>query len=177
MDGHQVAPYLSSSRCRICFGRFTINGRRSSFCTTGRFKTKTSNSRQFPSSWLQQIMNLQPVTVIIWGSGLVWLLHNPLAKSWRWLGLTYLFFLAGMMALHAEGLLRRSHLSHPLRRWRRRVGDTHTPTRKAVTEEPHLRLPYSRDCADRRRYSGDAIGDPPDAARCMVALHKGNASV
>ena len=51
---------------------------------------------------IQQIMNLQPATVLIWGAGLVWLLHNPLAKSWRWLGLTYVFFLAGMMALHAK---------------------------------------------------------------------------
>ena len=51
---------------------------------------------------IQQIMNLQPATVLIWGAGLVWLLHNSLAKSWRWLGLTYLFFLAGMMVLHAK---------------------------------------------------------------------------
>jgi hypothetical protein len=51
---------------------------------------------------IQQIMNLQPATVLIWGAGLVWLLRNPLAKNWRWLGITYLFFLAGMMALHAK---------------------------------------------------------------------------
>jgi hypothetical protein len=39
---------------------------------------------------------------LIWGAGLVWLLGNPRAKSWRWLGLNYLFFLAAMMALHAK---------------------------------------------------------------------------
>ncbi len=50
----------------------------------------------------KQILNLQPATVLIWGAGLVWLLRNPSAKSWRWLGLAYLFFLAGMMALHAK---------------------------------------------------------------------------
>ncbi len=42
------------------------------------------------------------MTVLIWVAGLVWLLRSPLAKSWRWLGLTYLFFLAVMMALHAK---------------------------------------------------------------------------
>lgn len=49
-----------------------------------------------------QILNLQPVSVLIWGAGLIWLLRNPLAKNWRWLGLTYLFFLASMMLLHAK---------------------------------------------------------------------------
>jgi hypothetical protein len=51
---------------------------------------------------LAQILNLQPVTLLIWGTGLVWLLHNRLAKSWRWVGVTYLFFLVLMMALHAK---------------------------------------------------------------------------
>jgi hypothetical protein len=50
----------------------------------------------------KQILNLQPATLLIWGAGLVWLLRNPLAKTWRWLGLTYLFFLAIMMTLHAK---------------------------------------------------------------------------
>jgi hypothetical protein len=40
--------------------------------------------------------------VLIWGSGLVWLVRNPLAKNWRWLGLTFIFFLAIMMELHAK---------------------------------------------------------------------------
>src|ERR1700685_546171 len=50
----------------------------------------------------KQILNLQPATLLIWGAGLIWLLRNPLAKNWRWLGLTYLFFLAVMMAMHAK---------------------------------------------------------------------------
>ncbi len=49
-----------------------------------------------------QIFNLHPLTVLIWLPGLIWLLHSPSAKSWRWLGWTYLFFLAIMMALHAK---------------------------------------------------------------------------
>jgi len=50
----------------------------------------------------KQILNLQPTTVLVWGAGLVWLLRNPSAKGWRWLGLAYLFFLIAMMALHAK---------------------------------------------------------------------------
>jgi hypothetical protein len=50
----------------------------------------------------KQILNLQPTTLLVWGAGLVWLLRNSAAMSWRWLGLTYLMFLAVMMALHAK---------------------------------------------------------------------------
>ena len=49
-----------------------------------------------------QILNMQPTTILIWDAGLVWLLRNPLAKSWRWLGWMFLIFLAVMMALHAK---------------------------------------------------------------------------
>jgi hypothetical protein len=49
-----------------------------------------------------QILNLNPASLVIWFAGLIWLLKNPSAKQWRWLGITYLFFLAGMMALHAK---------------------------------------------------------------------------
>lgn len=51
---------------------------------------------------MAQVLNLQPLALFVWGAGLVWLLHHPLAKSWRWLGLTYLIFLGAMMALHAK---------------------------------------------------------------------------
>jgi hypothetical protein len=51
---------------------------------------------------LIQIMNLLPVTILIWGAGLVWLLRNPLAKNVRWIGITYVIFLVIMMALHAK---------------------------------------------------------------------------
>ena len=47
----------------------------------------------------QQVQTLNPLTVFLWLPGLVWLLRR---SAWRWLGLTFLFFLAGMMALHAK---------------------------------------------------------------------------
>jgi Dolichyl-phosphate-mannose-protein mannosyltransferase len=50
----------------------------------------------------KQVMSLHPATVLIWAAGLAWLLWSGDAKNWRWLGLTYLFFLAAMMALHAK---------------------------------------------------------------------------
>lgn len=50
----------------------------------------------------KQILNMQPATLLVWGAGLVWLLRNPAAKSWRWIAFTYLIFLAIMMALHAK---------------------------------------------------------------------------
>ena len=71
------------------------------FLHNGRVENK--NIKLAPLPFLAtQILNLQPVSVLIWGAGLIWLLRNPLAKNWRWLGLTYLFFLAGMMLLHAK---------------------------------------------------------------------------
>ena len=47
----------------------------------------------------QQIQTLNPLTVFLWLPGLVWLLRR---SAWRWLAFTWLFFLAGMMALHAK---------------------------------------------------------------------------
>jgi hypothetical protein len=71
------------------------------FLRNGRIENK--NIKLSPLAFIgQQIFNLLPVTILIWGAGLVWLLRNPLAKNWRWLGLTYLFFLAVMMALHSK---------------------------------------------------------------------------
>jgi 4-amino-4-deoxy-L-arabinose transferase-like glycosyltransferase len=71
------------------------------FLHNGQVQNK--NIKLAPLPFLgRQIINLQPITLLIWGAGLVWLLRNPRAKSWRWLGLTYLFFLAGMMAMHAK---------------------------------------------------------------------------
>jgi len=71
------------------------------FLHNGQVENK--NIKLAPLPFLgKQILNLQPATVLVWGAGLIWLLRNPLAKNWRWLGLTYLFFLAAMMALHAK---------------------------------------------------------------------------
>jgi 4-amino-4-deoxy-L-arabinose transferase-like glycosyltransferase len=50
----------------------------------------------------QQLLNLNPVSVFLWGWGLIWLLFSSLAKRWRFLGITYLAFLVSMMALHAK---------------------------------------------------------------------------
>ncbi|CAN5489833.1 glycosyltransferase family 39 protein [soil metagenome] len=71
------------------------------FLNNGRLENKNVKLGAIPFL-IAQIMNLQPVTLLVWGAGLVWLLSNPLAKPWRWLGLTYLLFLALMMALHAK---------------------------------------------------------------------------
>ena len=71
------------------------------FLRNGQIENK--NIKLSPLAFIgKQIQNLQPATLLIWGAGLVWLLRNPLAKNWRWLGLTYLFFLAVMMALHSK---------------------------------------------------------------------------
>jgi 4-amino-4-deoxy-L-arabinose transferase-like glycosyltransferase len=50
----------------------------------------------------KQVFNLNPVSILIWIPGLLWLLLNRTAKTWRFLGYTYLIFLTGMMALHAK---------------------------------------------------------------------------
>jgi hypothetical protein len=71
------------------------------FLHNGQVENKNIKLAPLPFIGLQ-ILNLQPLAVLIWGAGLVWLLRNPLAKSWRWLGLTYLIFLAVMMMLHAK---------------------------------------------------------------------------
>ncbi len=46
-----------------------------------------------------QIREMHPVNLLIWLPGLVWLLKR---SAWRWLGITYLVFLAIMMAMHAK---------------------------------------------------------------------------
>lgn len=71
------------------------------FLHNGRVENK--NIKLSPLAFIgAQIFNLHPLTILIWIPGLIWLLRNPSAKSWRWLGWTYLFFLAIMMALHAK---------------------------------------------------------------------------
>src|ERR1700693_4209629 len=51
---------------------------------------------------LQQIMMLSPVSVIVWIAGLGFLLFHMQGKRYRVLGVTYLVFLAIMMALHGK---------------------------------------------------------------------------
>jgi hypothetical protein len=68
------------------------------FLEDGRLRHK--NVALGPVGFLTtQIMTLLPTNALIWVPGLVWLLRRA---KWRWLGLTYLFFLGIMMALHAK---------------------------------------------------------------------------
>lgn len=50
----------------------------------------------------KQVLNLNPLAILIWAPGLLWLLLNRTAKTWRSLGYTYLIFLIAMMTLHAK---------------------------------------------------------------------------
>lgn len=45
---------------------------------------------------------LNPITVLVWLRGVVWLLLSRAARPFRFLGVTYLLFLALMMAMHAK---------------------------------------------------------------------------
>jgi hypothetical protein len=42
------------------------------------------------------------LTLLLWGTGLLWLLRGMEARLWRWLGLTCLFFIVAMIVLHAR---------------------------------------------------------------------------
>lgn len=50
----------------------------------------------------QQIMMLLPISAMVWVFGLAWLLFKGAARRFRFLGVTYLVFLAIMMALHGK---------------------------------------------------------------------------
>jgi Dolichyl-phosphate-mannose-protein mannosyltransferase len=45
---------------------------------------------------------MNPATVLVWVSGVVWLLLSRAARPFRFLGVVYLLFLALMMAMHAK---------------------------------------------------------------------------
>jgi hypothetical protein len=51
---------------------------------------------------IEQILTLHPLNVLVWGTGLVWLLLASRSKSYRWIAATYLICLAIMIALHAK---------------------------------------------------------------------------
>ena len=71
------------------------------FLHNGRVENK--NISLGPIAFIaQQILVFQPANLLIWGAGLIFLLRRPQAARWRWIGLTYLFFLAITMALHAK---------------------------------------------------------------------------
>jgi Dolichyl-phosphate-mannose-protein mannosyltransferase len=52
--------------------------------------------------FVAQILTLTPSNIFLWGTGVVWLLFSTRARSYRFLGVFYLVFLAMMMALHAK---------------------------------------------------------------------------
>jgi hypothetical protein len=55
-----------------------------------------------PKFLLAQFVQFNPIASFLWIVGLVWLLIARAARPWRWIGLTYLFFLAIMIVLHAK---------------------------------------------------------------------------
>lgn len=54
-----------------------------------------------PFLWAQ-INTLTPHNVLLWGTGVLWLLLAKAARSFRFLGVFYLLFVVLMMALHAK---------------------------------------------------------------------------
>jgi Dolichyl-phosphate-mannose-protein mannosyltransferase len=52
--------------------------------------------------FLAQFNNMQPVNALLWIPGIVSLLRAKSIRNGRWLGLTYLFFFAVMLFLHAK---------------------------------------------------------------------------
>jgi hypothetical protein len=56
-----------------------------------------------PAAFLaQQILFLNPLALLLWGAGLLWLLFSRAARPFRFVGLLYLVFLPLMFALHAK---------------------------------------------------------------------------
>jgi Dolichyl-phosphate-mannose-protein mannosyltransferase len=66
-------------------------------------KVENKNATVGPAAFiLEQILTLHPLNVFVWGTGLIWLFVSPRAKGFRWIGATYIIFLAIMIALHAK---------------------------------------------------------------------------
>jgi hypothetical protein len=52
--------------------------------------------------FLGQILTLTPYSVLLWGTGVLWLLFAGAAREFRFVGVFYPIFLVMMMALHAK---------------------------------------------------------------------------
>lgn len=52
--------------------------------------------------FLAQILTLTPTSVLLWGTGVLWLLFAKSTRSYRFFGVFYLIFLGLMMALRAK---------------------------------------------------------------------------
>jgi hypothetical protein len=50
----------------------------------------------------QQIMAMNPFSVLVWMAGLGYLLFHPKGRRYRWLGMTFVIFFVVMMLLHAK---------------------------------------------------------------------------
>lgn len=68
------------------------------FLHNGRVEHKNKELAP-PIFLLTQVFNLSPAAAFVWIPGLIYLLRR---RPVRYLGLTYVFFLIGMMALHAK---------------------------------------------------------------------------
>ena len=62
-------------------------------------KNTILNPLQF---FLAQFANMHPLNALLWITGIVALLRAKSIRSSQWLGLTYLFFFAAMLAMHAK---------------------------------------------------------------------------
>jgi hypothetical protein len=64
----------------------------------------TDKNVKLPPVWFlfEQVKILLYSTAPLWIGGLVWLAFARVARAWRFVGLTYLVFLAMMMAMHAK---------------------------------------------------------------------------
>ncbi len=52
--------------------------------------------------WAAQVREMHPLDVLVWCAGLWSLLFGSQARRWRWVGLTFVVFMVGMMGLHAK---------------------------------------------------------------------------
>jgi hypothetical protein len=71
------------------------------FLRNGQVKNK--NVILSPLAFLgAQITQVHPLTIFVWAAGLVSLLRNKSTRGYRWIGFTFLIFLALMMKMHAK---------------------------------------------------------------------------
>lgn len=68
------------------------------FLHNGRVENKNTKLAP-PQFLLQQALMLSPFSVVLWVAGVIVALVR---REWRWLGFTYIIFLAIMMTLHAK---------------------------------------------------------------------------
>ncbi len=66
-------------------------------------QTSGKNTKLPPLQFIsQQIMMLTPQNVLLWGTGVLWLLFAKNTRQWRFLGVFFLVFFALMLVLHSK---------------------------------------------------------------------------